>query len=212
MLYLYGQTFIILWPGKKYSDFPISQLEPYALYKSWPLLLSSEQCLSTSGSYKPNSPFNHPLGKTRDGLLSQFQSVLTMRNWTPDTWLALLSWFSIQPCSFLSLLPLLVFHNYMGWKWSVVSSNPLGVGGGEWKLQEGNFTSFLEALGSCCFWISETVYTSVYFLLTSLCFVLSVVCVCLLFFHLFSCFFSLGFLCTHVIYLFYSPFLFTGPA
>lgn len=95
MLYLYGQTFIILWPGKKYSDFPISQREPYALYKSWPLLLSSEQCLSTSGSYKPNSPINHPLGKTRDGLLFQFQSVLTMRNWTPDTWLALLSWFSL---------------------------------------------------------------------------------------------------------------------
>lgn len=129
MLCLYGQTLIISQAGKRFTDVPISRLEPYTRLESWPLSLSCEQCLGTRGCCEARRTFQLPGGNTGDGLLPQLHFVLIRRNSTSDAPGALLPWFGAQPGLTPSLsLTTARLSRDLSWQGSAVP--------GEWGGQE----------------------------------------------------------------------------
>ena len=95
-LYLYDQTFIIFWTGKKYAAFPI-------FHKSGSLLVSPRQWYPWQ-SVEPNSPFPvTPLRKTGMDFLFQPQFMLILRKATSDPWVTFPISFRAQPSLVLGL-------------------------------------------------------------------------------------------------------------
>lgn len=204
MLDLCGQTFIIYWPGKQYTNFPIHRLEPDIPHTPRPLLMAPKQCVGTCGGlWGQTHLFQSPLRQTQRQIFFSNSSLCSSWGIPPQTneWHL---WFCPEHSLTQSVLQLQIFHSYRSWRWRVGLS-PEERGEGRETVGK-YFSLFLGALSSFCFWISKTIVTSTCFPFSFLFFVLGVVYFWFVYYFLFvSLLFLFHFLFTPVSIFCFSP-------